>query len=349
MVRPVTTGGSVNFSTADFARSAMFRKLRAALRFAWIYLLWLSGALRFVRRRLRARGSVVVLTLHRVLSDVEFHGSSSLPGILVRQPTFDQFLAWASRNCDIIDLEHGAPDWDSAPSRPRIALTFDDGWLDNYEIAQPIAARHGASMTVFICPGLMDRRFPFWPERVSHMIRAQPNGTVGLAETIERLKLLHPDEREKYIELLERTAGDSVEKVDAEPTNQTMTWDEIRELRELGVRFGSHTVNHTILTQVPINTVSLELRESRIEIEKNLTGSCDLFAYPNGNWNPEVRKAVSDAGFRLAFTTRPGVWSPTSDSLLIPRVNLSENHLVGPNRNFSSAVFEYVAFWRGGR
>ena len=325
----------------------MLRRLRAALRFAWIYFLWLSGALWFVRRRLRARGSVVVLTLHRVLNDDEFYGSSSLPGILVRQCTFDRFLAWASRNCEIIDLEQGAPDWGSTPSRPRIALTFDDGWLDNHRFAQPIAARHGASMTVFICPGLIGCRYPFWPERVSHMIRAGRHGSVGEAEeTIERLKLLNPGERQEWIERLESAAGDTTGNMDKEPTNQTMSWGEIGELRQRGVRFGSHTVNHTILTQVPVETVRRELRESRIEIEEKLKGACELFAYPNGNWNSEVRAAVAETGFRLAFTTQPGEWMPASDPLLIPRINLSENHMVGPNKSFSPAVFEYAAFWR---
>lgn len=329
-------------------RSDVLRKLRPVLRFAWIYFLWLSGALWLVRRRLRARGSVVVLTLHRVLSDDEFYGSSSLPGILVRQPTFDRFLAWASRNCEIIDLEHGAPDWDSTPSRPRIALTFDDGWLDNHRFAQPIAARHGASMTVFICPGLIGCRYPFWPERVSRMMRAGRHDGEGAAEeTIERLKLLNPDERQEWIERLESAVGDTTGNTDEEPTNQTMSWGEICELRQRGVRFGSHTLNHTILTQVPVDTARRELWESRIEIEEKLNGPCELFAYPNGNWSPEVRAAVAEAGFRLAFTTRPGEWMPESDPLLIPRINLSENHLVGPDRSFSSAVFGYAVFWRG--
>jgi peptidoglycan/xylan/chitin deacetylase (PgdA/CDA1 family) len=283
-----------------------------------------------------------------VLDDREFECSSSLPGVRVRQRTFDRFLAWASRNCEIIDLGKGVPDWRRAPAHPRVALTFDDGWLDNHRFAAPIAARYGASMTVFICPGLIGCHYPFWPERVLRTLATRQHAAPGSAEaTIERLKLMDPAARQDWIEKLESMAEDPRPTTHEEPTNATMDWGDIRELHQCGVRFGSHTLNHTILTQIPLDTATREVLESRVQIEENLHGGCEMFAYPNGNWNVEVRQILAKADFRLAFTTRPGEWTAATDPLLIPRTNISENHLVGPTGRFSPAVFEYAAFWRG--
>jgi peptidoglycan/xylan/chitin deacetylase (PgdA/CDA1 family) len=334
-------------------------KLRAALRFSWVYFLWIAGALWLAKRRVRARGAVVVLTLHRIVDDAEFAASSSLPGILIRDRTFDQFLAWASRTCEIADLGRGTPDWDAHPARPRIALTFDDGWLDNYRFAQPLAARHGASMTVFVCPGLLGRRFPFWPERVAWLIgEARNQGVVGhivngvasanesIEDAVERLKRLEPGERCSLIDRLESAVGEPLARSAAEPTNQTMSWDEIRELHQKGVCFGSHTQNHTLLTRIAANCAQVELTRSRAEIEEMLGEPCELFAYPNGDHNASVRRAVAQSGYRLAFTTEHGEWVSKTDRLLIPRINVSESHLIGPSGRFSPVMSEYSVFWR---
>ena len=291
---------------------------------------------------MQARGAVVVLTLHRIVDDAEFAASSSLPGILIRDRTFDQFLAWASRKCEIADLGRGMPDWGARPARPQIALTFDDGWLDNHRFAHPIAARHGASMTVFVCPGLLGRRFPFWPERLAYLVA---DGVVSADESIEdaveRMKRLEPDERRRLMECLENAVGDPLARSAAEPTNRTMTPQEILELHRSGVRFGSHTQNHTLLTRVAANTAQVELAQSRAKIEEMLGEPCELFAYPNGDYNASVREAVAQSGYQLAFTTEHGEWLSKTDRLLIPRINVSESHLTGPSGRFSRVDWLY--------
>jgi peptidoglycan/xylan/chitin deacetylase (PgdA/CDA1 family) len=105
-------------------------------------------------------------------------------------------------------------------------------------------------------------------------------------------------------------------------------------------------MSHTLLTQISASEASRELAQSRTEIEDQLGKPCELFAYPNGNVNPEVRRAVEAAGYRLAFTTKPGRWKALTDPYLIPRVNISENHLVGPGGKFSAITLQYSLFWK---
>ena len=113
-----------------------------------------------------------------------------------------------------------------------------------------------------------------------------------------------------------------------------------------GVTFGSHSQTHQILPTIVRDVAQTELVDSKQEIQHWLRKNCVLFAYPNGDWSADVRDLVSQAGYKLAFTTQVGGWKRDCDSLLIPRVTVAEGMLVGPLGGFSPAAFEYGTFWR---
>ena len=61
---------------------------------------------------------------------------------------------------------------------------------------------------------------------------------------------------------------------------ECLTWDEVRELRKQGVRFGSHTVNHPKLYGLPWTEIESELAQSKSQIEQELGENISSFAYP---------------------------------------------------------------------
>ncbi len=108
-----------------------------------------------------------------------------------------------------------------------------------------------------------------------------------------------------------------------------MTWAQITELHNGGVRFGSHTSTHEILTTIPITQAEQEITSSRAYIEQKLNAPCSLFSYPNGDCSDPVRRLVASTGYEFAFLNQePGVWTRDCDPFLIPRVNVCEYHLV---------------------
>jgi peptidoglycan/xylan/chitin deacetylase (PgdA/CDA1 family) len=112
-----------------------------------------------------------------------------------------------------------------------------------------------------------------------------------------------------------------------------MTWNQIRELRDLGHGISSHSYLHCYLTQRTtvdgkkiysanpvgedykpcpdlnwggqINTlqVKFEVDESKKIIEKEMAKKIETFIYPFGNYNPQIVAAVKSAGYTVAFTT----------------------------------------------
>ena len=203
-------------------------------------------------------------------------------------------------------------------------------------------------MTIFVCPGLVGRNSPFWPEQVVASIRAaRPEVREEEVESvIEELKLSTPENRERAIAALPLLSGRAPGSDDPD---RTLTWAEIAEMDKCGVTFGVHTQTHQILTIVPDNLARPEILDSKAHIERALNKPCRLFAYPNGNHSNATRRLLSDAGFSRAFTTDRGAWTTASDPLAIPRMNVSETDVVSPAGRFSAAMFEYTVFWKAAR
>jgi peptidoglycan/xylan/chitin deacetylase (PgdA/CDA1 family) len=320
-------------------------KAHRLLQWVWAETLLATGCLWWARRQLRRRGAVVVLTFHRVVRESEYRKVHSLPGIIVLQRTFEQLAAHIAKKYEAVDLsmaEPGEPD-----DRLRVAVTFDDGWSDNYANALPIALAYGLPMAIFLCPGLADCNSPFWPEHVVALLRAAyPNATdEDIEAAIEKLKFSSPEESPSIADLAQARGS---KRAPAEPRSpdSTLSWKEIAVMDQVGVVFGAHSHTHRILTGVADNAARWEVRESKAAIERALGKRCDLFAYPNGDWSSQTRRILNESGFRLAFTTQRGAWTADSDPLAIPRANVYEGNVVGPAGNFSTAMFEYTTFWK---
>ena len=326
--------------------------------------------MRRARRRIESSGGIVILTFHRVLENGDVLRSNSPPGMIVRRKTFEDLLQFLTPHCEVISLA-GAPSWRTGNDRVRVAITFDDGWKDTNDIAFPLTQKWKVPMTVFICPGLVGRQMPFWPEHVVRAWRAAQqdpqimNGFenvcrgAGLGYSIQKnrrgygeleallsqLKRLSPCELEKTVQkLVELTQAAGPSEVN-NGLDATMTWQEASRIAGQGAQLGSHTQNHSILPTMPLTKAQSELGESKRAVEGALDRPCTLFAYPNGSWSAEVRDLVLKEGFSLAFVNNPGIWYSETDPLLIPRVNLWEGSVAGPTGTFSPAVFQYSAFW----
>jgi peptidoglycan/xylan/chitin deacetylase (PgdA/CDA1 family) len=321
------------------------RNARAWSKLLWAALLRTTGLLALARTWVRRKG-VLVLTFHRVLTQEELTQTSSLAGMIVRLATFDRFLAYASTKCDLVDLQQ-EPEW--KPSRRlRIAVTFDDGWCDNAKNALPVARKHGVALTIFIVPGRTGEALPFWPEFAAAAVMTREKDAQQTVESlIESLKGMTAEERNLR---LDRIAGAPTTTATSLPVDQTMSWEQIADLRASGVVFGSHTNTHEILTSLSPSQAEREIVDSKHRIEEELHTLCSLFSYPNGDSSSEVRDIVARAGYRMAFLNQePGVWTFASDRLQIPRVNVCEYHLVDAGGKFSRLIFDYAVVWKAAR
>jgi len=344
----------------------MKRTLRSYLRWVYIYVLHYTGLLALAKRWVRSHGAVV-LTFHRVLSEQAAAHTCSPAGLVVRERTFESLLRFVADRYCIFDLGAGTPT--ASADRVQVAITFDDGWEDNASTAFPVASRLEVPFTIFICPKLMGMPTPFWPEQIIALFRsadsagginrivkaltscqypewakavASANGD-GCDVLIERLKSVSAEERRRLLQAL--LSGRALSEDSANSTvDRTMSWAQVTELQKAGVTFGSHTQSHEILTHVSRRKAEQEVSDSKADIEQRV-GTCSLLSYPNGDVSRDVRDIVERCRYKQAFINSPGVWRKEDDRFLVPRINLSEGTVTGPNGCFSPLAFEHRVFW----
>lgn len=102
--------------------------------------------------------------------------------------------------------------------------------------------------------------------------------------------------------------------------SNNLSWSQLKELTHNGWLVESHTVSHYDLTKLDSTKLALELNDSKTSLEKQLGTTVGFFAYPSGQFNEKVEKAVKNAGYLMGFTTQRGWANRAMNPLLIHRV-----------------------------
>ena len=304
------------------------------------------GAFGLTRRLLG--GDVLILCYHRIVDEPLEHFQ---PGMVVSKDLFRRHIEWLSRRFEIMDLADFAARFlaGEKPVRPVAVITFDDGWLDNFEVAFPILKDMGVTATIFLPTGFIGTKGAYWNARAEKAVRKiherrdllvrafpdekMPEGAAFLVDlllknppvsvkidrVIESVKILPPSQILEVTEFLEFLA-----RIDGKPERTILDWDEVRQMKEAGIRFGSHSVNHRIMTQLSASECFAEASQSLRVMTERLGEQPLCFAYPNGNYNETVVREVRRAGYLCAVAIYHGFASRGADLFSIPRFCIHE-------------------------
>lgn len=186
-----------------------------------------------------------------------------------------------------------------ADTRGMLAITFDDGYLDNFTCAAPILAEYRLPATFFIATGFIGTERWMWNDRLEAALDAAPAGEFVIASTGERLRVGAVGERWALLRRIKselkrlhwRDADARAREIEhvvgiraGEPTGiyRFMSWDQVRELAQGGFEIGAHTVNHALLSRVPLHEAEREIIDSRDRIVSEVGHCSPTFCYPNG-------------------------------------------------------------------
>jgi peptidoglycan/xylan/chitin deacetylase (PgdA/CDA1 family) len=202
----------------------------------------------------------------------------------------------------------------------HVIISFDDGYVDNYRLALPILQAHRAQATFFVTSGFVDRQQLAWWDQMAQMVRTSAKPRITLPAFFPDPVVLDPPEHEEAIRMVlfmykKFPASRAVEYMEAlatatgvEPpaiSDEWMTWDMVRALRDAGMTIGGHAIHHQLLSRMPLDEQWEEIAGCARRYEEELGAPMRYFAYPGGrvdSFNDETRRCLDRAGVRFAFS-----------------------------------------------
>lgn len=201
-----------------------------------------------------------------------------------------------------------------------VAVTFDDGYDDNYRFAFPILQELGIPATFFVSTGHVDSGQPFAYDWLVHMILRTSADELAMPELDLALPMPHdrPARRllaQQVLSRLKDIDGTSQSAAIARLESawelpatihsdcRPMNWAQLREMHAAGFEIGSHGVHHRMLAKLPQAEMETELRDSKATLERELGAPTALISYPVGGgtaFDERVVQATVAAGYRAA-------------------------------------------------
>lgn len=328
--------------------------LRSGLKYCVLAALAVYG---WIRMRLTSRPTLIILTYHRILPDQHPDRHFEQPGMITAPEALREHIRlMRSVGATPIHLD----EWLSKRTRgeplPKlsVALTFDDGWRDNYQYAFPILASENVPATVFLVTGLLDTHRVFWPEQVLRFVTARvidesarelrwllpflpaeysPRAPLTLTqadEVIDRLKALEDETILGYL-------SDTPQMETDEPVRYILNSAELEAMAHNDlVRFGAHTQNHFRLNRIGS---ALTLRNEIVGCLRDLgrleRSAVPIFCYPNGDITAAGEQLVKEH-YEAACTTKTGWNPPGRDAFDLRRFNLHDGNSGSPRKLFAT-------------
>ena len=278
------------------------------------------------------RARLSILIFHRVLDAPD----PLFPDEVDRR-RFDEIAGWLARWFNVLPLGDAVQRLvaGTLPSRAA-AITFDDGYADNWTNAVPILQRHGLSATFFIATGFLNGG-RMWNDTIIESVRRTNGTTLDLSQfgcgawSIDgteaksaaigrlptRVKHLPFSQRDEVVRFIAEICGAAL------PTDLMMTDDQVVQMVASGMEVGAHTRSHPILTRLDDDLAAEEILASRQYLSTLLSRDIDLFAYPNGRQGDDFDarhvRMVRELGFRAAVATNPGAATGEADLYRLPR------------------------------
>jgi len=295
-----------------------------------------------------------VLAYHRVLPPQIAEQFNMQESMWISVDAFNDDIIWMRSRGDIVDLDT-IFDFSAPNKRPMFSITFDDGWIDNYEYAFPILKQHDVPATIFLVTNAIETGCLFWvedflykmaqlqevmpPEKINHILlryylkvgvkQSKITDTQQLAEGFaELIKPVTRRGRDALLNDLYKDLG-----LDPDPlSSQILKWSDIVDMSECGIEFGSHTHTHEILQYADNALIEKELKVSKDMITEKTGKPVKYFCYPNARYRNENADLVKRAGYEYAFRIHNLSVTENQDKCFIPRYIM--NQMTSQNKKY---------------
>lgn len=303
-----------------------------------------------------AANDMLILVYHGVVEKPD-HSISAGP-IDVYQ--FEQHLAYFKKYFNVVSLNHIFEMYRTGtrPKRKTIAITFDDGYENNYLRAVPLLKQYNFPATIFVIGNSVENdntitwydHLFFIQHRLNYKdIDTSVVGQPSVSSLHELIRLIQRIDLDKrlllYKELDKQVKLEEVIGNYPREFWKLMTATENRDLSRGGlIEIAAHSYSHPNLGEIALPAAIEELKKSKQLLEEAIAMPVQAIAYPDGSYTDEVKKASLDAGYKNLLAVDYRCASDAADKNILPRYCISstttfESNIIAVNRAFKTYGF----------
>jgi peptidoglycan/xylan/chitin deacetylase (PgdA/CDA1 family) len=295
------------------------------------YILYYSGIfwLKFLWMKIFGSRKLRILCYHRVM-DIDpktFEFDEDLVDATVAD--FDRQMKFVSKHFNVITFKDLVEyrKKGKLPKNPLI-ITFDDGYRDNYTNAYPILKKYRLPATIFLTTDYIENKDIFWWDKVAYYIKKTPKKEINFSFNGEICKYDLSNQEKKLFaiksinkainKLLRSSKNIEINHILKQLENSLdvklppsiikehiLSWEDIKEMLQDGIEFGSHSVQHQILTNLSDERIEDEIVNSNRKIEQKISQSPIAFAYPTGLYNNNCLKILAKSQVKFGCAYNP--------------------------------------------
>lgn len=207
------------------------------------------------------------------------------------------------------------------PPKRCVALSFDDGYENNFSVVYPLLKEFNFPATFFVSTAFIENgNKSLWFDVIYNGIANYRGSDIdlspcgfGIVDTsttsaksraidwlCDELKTLSYAEMEAKLQCILKEVKTETQKPILFPG---MSWEQVRTLAaDPMITIGGHSHTHPVLTNLSEEEAWKEIIVNKELLEKNIGKPVAVFSYPNGNWNSKLVSLLKRAGYEFALT-----------------------------------------------
>ncbi|MEJ6686718.1 MAG: polysaccharide deacetylase family protein [Crocinitomicaceae bacterium] len=279
--------------------------------------------------RTKKKGTITVLCLHRISDERDYFFNP------IKIQTFILLIDYLAKHYTIIafsEVEKSTP-------KPKLILSFDDGYYDFIENVLPILKKKGLPSNHNIVNSCVNNNSIIWTQRLNDIFNYlkdhnitnnlyikdvstfENNWTSYYLSFLHHLLNIEKESREKIISSLE-------DSYNVKSDYRMMNWDEINYIANNDVEIGSHTYNHDSLSTIKdFSVFTTEITKSIEEISNNINRNVNILSLPNGSSNLDLMMFLKTSPIKhvLLVDDKINMSTVHGSPAMISRIYLMDN------------------------
>lgn len=279
---------------------------------------------------------------------IDLSGQTEINSRFISVAKFEKHLNWLKNSCEVVSLE----DYFKGvrhPDKLTVAITFDDGYKNNFTLALPLLEKYQLPATFFVTTSTLEGLNILWPD------------LLDMAGFFLNAELIYKNEKFKYFRdkgYSSITNGSNLKSLlmkadlisirafindhlfllkEIQTDECKLYWELMNEEELLAaskspfITLGSHSVVHSSMTKIASAEAREELVNSRAKLIE-LTGlPVTSFAFPFGDYTPELVEMADSVGYEHIVCV---------DYRFDSQRNLSDRFGINPHISFPVQVAE---------